>query len=210
MRVTTLIILLLLTVSCKKNIVTAQKKDNKESERGEINKNAIKNAIDFSIKVLEKDADGRPSLLKILVHHGDKNIDEITYKPNLWNGMDESNQVSRINYFNNSNIKEGIEDFHDFIIADFNFDKLEDFAILYDIGGNSGPLYSYFFQDKNGEFKEEKTFPLNEGPFPKEIDDKNKILLIKTIIGCCKVETTSFQLKNNSWTLLMKHEDPIK
>lgn len=120
--------------------------------------------------------------------------------------------VKRINYFSSDKkIKEGVENYHDFIIADFNFDNLEDFAILYDFGGNGGPLYSYYFQDKKDDtFKTEKQFPLNEGPFPKNIDRNNNTLTISGPRGCCKVSTTIFQLKDNKWDVLSSKEEDMK
>ena len=41
------------------------------------------------------------------------------------------------------------------------FDNLEDFAIVWDEGGNAGKLYEYYFQDKNGNFSILDTFLLN-------------------------------------------------
>jgi hypothetical protein len=45
----------------------------------------------------------------------------------------------------NSELPTGDEnDSGNFIVGDFNFDGLEDFAIKSDPGGNGGPLYAYF------------------------------------------------------------------
>ncbi|OYU78845.1 MAG: hypothetical protein CFE23_16695 [Flavobacterium sp. BFFFF1] len=43
--------------------------------------------------------------------------------------------------------------FEDFIVADFNFDGKEDFAVKRDSGGNGGSLYSYFIQNDNEKFE---------------------------------------------------------
>jgi len=46
----------------------------------------------------------------------------------------------------------GENDSGNFIVADFNFDGLEDFAIKRDPGGNGGPLYAYFLQAEDKKF----------------------------------------------------------
>ena len=43
-------------------------------------------------------------------------------------------------------------DYGDFIVADFNFDGKEDFAIKKDSGGNGGPFYFYYLQNKKSKF----------------------------------------------------------
>jgi hypothetical protein len=119
---------------------------------------------------------------------------------------------SSISYFNNMiKIDEGIENFHNFILGDFNFDGLEDFAYLFDSGGNGGPSFTYFFQNKNNEFLEAKEFPLQQSYFPKEINNKDKTLTLRGPIGCCKIEITVYQLnKNNKWIILNSKEESIK
>ena len=43
-------------------------------------------------------------------------------------------------------------DFGDIIIADFNFDTLEDIALKNSSGGNGGPTYNYYLQNGVGKF----------------------------------------------------------
>jgi hypothetical protein len=63
-----------------------------------------------------------------------------------------------------------------FIVADFNFDGLEDFAIKSDPGGNGGPLYEYFLQAKDRKFY--KSLYLSETVefFPIEINSTKKTI----------------------------------
>lgn len=168
--------------------------------------------FDFKVSVAAKDDENRPVQLKINIFKNNKGFQEIIYTPGTWPAVEDSLSLNRINYFlSGEKIKEGIENYHDFIIADFNFDQLEDFAILYDSGGNGGPVYSYYFQDKNdGTFKMDKEFPLNEGAFPKIIDSNNKTLTTIAPLGCCKINTTIFQLKENKWNILSSKEQDMK
>jgi hypothetical protein len=43
--------------------------------------------------------------------------------------------------------------FGDIVVADLNFDGLDDIAVTNDGGGNGGPLYSYYLQQYNGTFE---------------------------------------------------------
>ncbi|AKK72655.1 hypothetical protein OK18_08495 [Chryseobacterium gallinarum] len=82
---------------------------------------------------VEKDQNNRPSSLKIEIIKNSKNFQNITYNPSTWPVIKDSLALTRANYFaNDAVINEGVEHFHDFITADFNFDGREDFAILYD------------------------------------------------------------------------------
>ena len=40
----------------------------------------------------------------------------------------------------------------DLIVADFNFDGKDDFAVIKDSGGNGGPLYDFYIQGKEKRF----------------------------------------------------------
>jgi hypothetical protein len=161
------------------------------------------NNLDFVVSLMKTDEDDRPSKFKIRITRENKTSQDIVYSPGVWPAINDSINLTRIDYFNSDNeIKEGIENYHDFIVADFNFDNLKDFAILYDYGGNGGPIYSYFFQNKDGKFTEDEKFPLNKGFFPKIMDKTNKRLTIIRPQGCCKTNTTIFQLEDNKWKIV--------
>lgn len=69
-------------------------------------------------------------------------------------------------------------DYGDIVVADFNFDGKEDFAIKVNMGGNAGPYYFYYvFKDDN--FILDKTLSGQLMLFPDVIDNKNKQLLIE-------------------------------
>lgn len=77
----------------------------------------------------------------------------------------------------NSQLPSGDEnDSGNFIVADFNFDGLEDFAIKCDPGGNGGPLYTYFLQAEDKKFYRSKYLTDTVQFFPIEINSANKTL----------------------------------
>ncbi len=95
-----------------------------------------------------------------------------------------------------------------FIIKDFNFDGLEDFAIVWDDGGNGGELYEYYFQDKNGIFSPTDSFPLQHGILAEDIDVANKVITTQSIVGCCHYNLNIYKLKSNgSWETSSKQQN---
>lgn len=87
-----------------------------------------------------------------------------------------------------------------FVIRDFNFDGLIDFALLWDTGGNAGELYEYYFQDKNRIFTPAETFPLQHGMLAENINIPAKTISVQNSIACCHYNLTIYKLKSNeSW-----------
>jgi len=76
-------------------------------------------------------------------------------------------------------------------VADYNFDELDDFTIMSDVGGNSGPIFSYFFQNKENKFLKDKTFEFQDGPLPDKVDAKSKCLTFGSIVY--KLQDNKFQ-----------------
>ena len=68
-------------------------------------------------------------------------------------------------------------DYGDFIVADFNFDGREDFAVKRDSGGNGGAFYQYYAQNKRGAFVKDSFLTDQIGYFPGKIDARRKRLV---------------------------------
>ena len=75
----------------------------------------------------------------------------------------------------NKNAKALKNDYGDFIVADFNFDGKEDFALKYNANyKSSGPLYAFYIQQADGSFKNNQFLTGKVGTFPAIIDSKQK------------------------------------
>jgi len=100
--------------------------------------------------------------------------------------------------------KEAIDNYHgDLIIADLNFDSLEDFAIIKDSGGNSGAIYNFYIQDSVGNFYLDYFLTGKMQFFPSIIDsEKGTLTTLVTIsaIEQCK-SVYKFDTLTLSWTL---------
>lgn len=71
-------------------------------------------------------------------------------------------------------------DYGDLIIADFNFDGKEDFAIKIDEGGNRGPFYSYFIQNGVGSFMADRFLTERMVFFPNRITKATRTLTLES------------------------------
>jgi hypothetical protein len=92
-------------------------------------------------------------------------------------------------------------DYGDLIVADFNFDKRDDFAIIRDSGGNGGTLYNFYIQEENGQFLLDNFLSLTMVFFPSEINAKNKTLVTYVPAGACGlfVDIFRYNAKTIKW-----------
>jgi hypothetical protein len=150
---------------------------------------------------------------KVAIQISDKKnnqLQEIKYSPQYIMSHDKT-FCNAISYFNSSkNIDEGLEEYHTFIVMDFNFDGLEDFAILDYEGSNSGPQYTYFLQDKNTKFLKNKFLTESIRFFPSEFNLKNKSFTQSNPVGCCKINTVIYKFVNNKWKILSSKQQEMK
>ncbi|MDI1318459.1 hypothetical protein [Flavobacterium sp.] len=105
----------------------------------------------------------------------------------------------------NSKLPSGDEkDSGNFIVADFNFDSFEDFAIKSDPGGNGGPLYTYFLQAENKKFYRSNYLSDTVQFFPIEINPINKTLTTFLHANAYQKNRRIFKynLKAKKWKLI--------
>lgn len=91
--------------------------------------------------------------------------------------------------------------YSELIIGNFNFDSLEDFAIMVDEGGNCGAIYQYYIQDSKGVFHKDSFLSEEMLYFPVDIDNKYKTLktlVHKDAFGAYEKEY-KYDDKNKSW-----------
>lgn len=98
-------------------------------------------------------------------------------------------------YLTQKNCDEDIvdNDFGDLIVADFNFDSHEDFAIKRDEGGNGGPLYCFYLNSKNNSFEYDPFLSEKMGWFPVKIDSKAKTLTTEVHASASSYQETIFR-----------------
>lgn len=137
----------------------------------------------------------------------------IVYKSKTGSGLLDSISFSAILYFNRSfedcsdvlsfttrqNINKEIVDnmYGDIVVADLNFDGLEDLAIMGDNGGNAGPYYRFFLQEKQQKFKESQFLSDSMALFPSKINPLDRTLTTLGHAGACAVGENVFVLNDD-------------
>lgn len=88
-------------------------------------------------------------------------------------------------------------------MADLNFDNLDDFAVIYDGGINTGPFYYFYFQEENGRFYRNVFLTDKMGHFPSRIDNEKQQLTTVVRSGAYGLNETTFQYNSirKSWYL---------
>lgn len=107
-----------------------------------------------------------------------------------------------LSYLTGQNIHKEIADnmYGDIVVADFNFDGLEDIAMLNDNGGNGGPYYNFYLQGNNQKFKKSQFLTDSVAFFPSKINPSTKTLTTYAHAGACLMEKCVFLLeKNKAW-----------
>lgn len=92
-------------------------------------------------------------------------------------------------------------DFGDLIVADFNFDGLDDIAVIKDSGGNGGPIYNFYAQGTNGRFCLDNFLSDQMKFFPMKINSQDKTLVTYVHAGVHKLSEMiySYNSQTNSW-----------
>ena len=85
----------------------------------------------------------------------------------------------------------------DLVIADINFDNLEDFAIKVE-DSNTGSIYEFYLQDRNQKFVKDKFLSSELSHFPDEINNGNNTLVRRYHVGANEVYEDTFIYNKNS------------
>jgi len=144
--------------------------------------------------------------LKILIKDKKTNayVDSIFLTSLFYYGDTFANCDSSVTSFTTSfNANRQISDnyFGDMVVADFNFDNLDDIAIINDYGGNGGPLYSYFIQNNDKRFILDSYLTDSVTYFPSVIDKTRHRLITYVHAGACCVgrHIYKFDKSTNEW-----------
>ena len=87
----------------------------------------------------------------------------------------------------------------DFIVADFNFDGLDDFAVAVDNGGNGGYIYAFYIQNNSGRFLNDKYLTEEMLRFPVSFDKTNRTLMTSVHANVNQNNETVYQFSGGKW-----------
>jgi hypothetical protein len=101
----------------------------------------------------------------------------------------------------NKNNEVADNDYGDLVVADFNFDGKDDFALKYNGWGNSGPGYNFYVQQSGGSFAKDAYLTDSVFYFPQSLNVKKKQLIVGTRAGANGVHERTYQYNaaKNSW-----------
>ncbi|MGJ8661747.1 MAG: XAC2610-related protein [Bacteroidota bacterium] len=91
-----------------------------------------------------------------------------------------------------------------FIVADFNFDKKDDFAVAVDNGGNGGYIYAFYLQTKNGAFKIDKFLTEEVLRFPVSFDSKSQTILTSVHANAYQNCETVYKISRGNWKVISR------
>ena len=139
---------------------------------------------------------------EIIIYDKEMNVVDSIHQPIYWFYAESIDLNSYRSYITGINKDEQAFDnyYGDFIVADFNFDSKNDFAIINSMGGNGGPLYSYYIQQDDGKFVLDTFLTNSMIFFPTKIDSKNRRLTTYVHAGVCWIGEHIYKLnKTNKW-----------
>ncbi len=92
-------------------------------------------------------------------------------------------------------------DYGDLVVADLNFDSLEDLAIKFRSGGNNSPKYAFYIQNKQGHFVRDSFLTNKMWYFPEKIIKSKRTLVTCVPVNARKMAVHTYRLsaKTNWW-----------
>jgi hypothetical protein len=153
---------------------------------------------------LDKEPDSCLISVYIIIKTTEKTIQSIRFSSNFLLG-DSSfvccNNVRSYTTGKNINAEVIDNDYGDLIVADFNFDNKEDFAIKREEGGNGGPLYNFYIQAENTTFTLDKYLSQTMIWFPANIDKGKRTLTTVVHANAYQMSETTYKYDppTNKW-----------
>ena len=150
----------------------------------------------FDISIEKKvNATGNPDFdstyLKVQIFEkGTDSVIQIVRKNHYWLWDDEFFDCNNARSYSTNVHRPGpIVDWDpgDIVVADLNFDGLDDFGFINDSGGNGGPYYLFYLQRENGSFYRNLYLCDSLGHFPEKFDSETKRITFTARVSCCSV-----------------------
>lgn len=162
--------------------------------------------FNFAVTLISKSIDS----IQITVRITDKTSTEIQTLQLDTDGfyLDSFNDCDNVKSFStkiNSELPVGGEnDSGNLIIADFNFDGLEDIAVQRDPGGNGGAIYAYFIQTADKQFYKNSYLTDTVIFFPIEMDSAKKTITTLVHANAYQMNRQVFKYipKRKKWKLI--------
>lgn len=142
--------------------------------------------------------------LKIYVRNKEEIlIDSILTDSFFFERNDYTTEGEVRSYVTGFNVNRAIRDnFYGYlVIADFNFDNLEDFAVMREFQSNAGPLYEFYIQNEEKEFEVDTFLTNTVAYFPVKIDTQyNEIeTSVRVWDGAVYYSVYEWRVKTKKW-----------
>lgn len=193
-----LVIVLLWSFGCSPKPKTPAKIDSAPVEKTHLLSDVIceqerlSNQFDLTIEAKHYDGITSPidsCTLKVVIRRKSSGfiMDSIVLfnVPNFRDVFKDCNSMKSFTTGFNSSMQIVDNYFGDMVIADLNFDTLDDIAIIDDTGGNGGSEYLYYTQTQDKKFKLDKFLTDSMTYFPQKIDNKKHSLTTFVHAGAC-------------------------
>ncbi len=170
----------------------------------------ISKTFDFKIEIKRINRDTQMDSCVIKVAIFDKSltklIQEIQYSSEYFfnDAFSECGNVRSYTTNVNRDFEAVDNDYGDIIVADFNFDNKDDFAIKNNSGGNGGPEYRFYIHDTNDEFILDKFLSEKMIFFPIQINKTNHTLTTLVHANARQLTETKYRLNlnNQKWKIV--------
>jgi len=141
----------------------------------------------------------------IVYDKGKRKIDSIRQNLNIFSSSFVNFDDAK-SYLTGVNTKRKVVDNYNggFVVADFNFDSKNDFAIINDIGGTGGPFYSFYIQKDNSKFELNKFLQDSVIYFPSKIDKTKRMLITNVHEGACFIGEYKYKFEKGEWKEISK------
>lgn len=173
----------------------------------------LSESYDFKIKLKRGKRIGKPIcsnvITLIVFKKNQKRIQTISFNSSFLfhDAFRKCNMVR--SYSTGVNMENTVDDYDygDFIVSDFNFDGIEDFAVKNNSGGNSGPTYNFYFQNSKGRFVLNNYLTCKMEFFPVKINSFEKTLTTLVYVSSSEKSemTYRFDSLSQKWSRI-KHE----
>lgn len=170
----------------------------------------LSNRYNYQLVFYTKDIEGITNEYYCIIKVSDKKTNALydSLKQNISTLLLADTLINTRSYITGKDVNKEVQDnfFGRLVVADFNFDNREDFAVMNDVGASTGGIYTYYLQDANHKFKPDIFLSDTMSFFPDKIDPINKVLVNHVHANAYEMGESTYKLnaKTGRWKLI-KH-----